>query len=162
MGDANVPATSKAEVTGSQPAEAEVPSEVESLTTKLAEAQARAERAEKAFNAAQRKGKTADELQLQLEKREEEFTRLQGELEKREKLFRQTLKPRLESLPEHTRKLVELAGKDGPEALIAALELAEKDARPAKHEPQGGALPNAGSSAEPDWNRRWDKVLKAK
>lgn len=162
MSEANVPAASKAEVPSEVPAKAEVPTDIQKLQDQLAESQARAEKAERAFSAAQRKGKTADELQAQLEKREEEFAQQAKELEKREKLFRQTLKPRLEALPEHTRKLVELAGKDGAESLIAALELAEKDARPAKHDPQGGALPSQNQGASPDWDSRWDKALKAR
>jgi len=106
----------------------------------------RAKDAEKKAAAFERKGKTAEELEAALAKREEEFKAsdetLRADIEKRDKLFKATLKPRLEALPEHTRKLVERAGKESPEALIEALELAEKDKTAEKPQPQGGLLPN--------------------
>lgn len=143
------PAADKSENTAPDANKAETTqdnSEVKAMREQIQALSKSLKDAEKKAAAFERKGKTAEELEAALAKREEEFKAsdevLRADLEKHSKLFKQTLKPRLEALPEHTRKLVERAGKDGPDALLEALELAEKDKQAAKPEPQGGSLPS--------------------
>lgn len=120
---------------------------------------------ERKLAAATRKGKSAEELEAALSEREEKLGEIQraadAALKQRDKLLQDVLRPRLEALPEQTRELVRRAGGGGPEALIEALELAEKAASRERKSPQGGLLPNAPQAqAMADYNRRWDKVLK--
>lgn len=128
------------------PAPAAVKAEGAPDNQELDQARAQVAALERKLAAATRKGKTAEELEAALAKREEEWADADKQraeaITKRDKLLEATLKPRLESLPEHTRKLVKLAGKEGPEALIEALELAEKDATKQVAPVQGGPLPS--------------------
>lgn len=121
-------------------------SDMKAMREQISALEKRAKDAEKKAAAFERKGKTAEELEAALAKREEEFKAsdetLRADLEKHSKLLKQTLKPRLEALPENTRKLVERAGKDGPDALLEALELAEKGNTAEKPQPQGERLPS--------------------
>lgn len=121
-------------------------SDMKAMREQISALEKRAKDAEKKAAAFERKGKTAEELEAALEKREGEFKAseetLRADLEKHSKLLKQTLKPRLEALPENTRKLVERAGKEGPDALLEALELAEKDKPGTKPDPQGERLPS--------------------
>lgn len=154
MSDAKVPPTDKGEVSPAPDAnqKSEVNpdnSELDALKSRLDAAEKAKAAAERKLQAADRKGKSADELQTQLERREEEWSEAQrsheGALKQRDKLFQQVLKPRLEALPEHARELVKRAGKDSPESLLEALELAEKAAGTGPKEvkePQGGPVPN--------------------
>lgn len=125
---------------------------MKSLREQNAALEKRAKDAEKKAAAFERKGKTAEELEAALEKREGEFKAseetLRADLDKHSKLFKQTLKPRLDALPENTRKLVERAGKEGPDALLEALELAEKDKPGQKPDPQGERLPSLKSNGK--------------
>lgn len=170
MGDTNVPATSKAEVPPvpgtAKPEVNQDSDDVESLKSRLDAAEKARAAAERKLEAAARKGKSAEELQAALEKREEEFAETakahDAAVKQRDKLFQAVLKPRLDALPEHARELVKRAGKESPEALLEALELAEKAGGTAKHPVQGGPVPSATQATDGDFNRRWDKVLKGK
>lgn len=164
MGDTPAPGADKKPEVSPAPAaapKAEVQSEdVETLKARLDAAEKARAVAERKLESAARKGKSADELQDALEKREEELGEAKREHEqavaKRDKLVTQLLKPRLEALPEQVRELVKRAGKESPEALVEALELAEKAHGRQVQPVQGGPVQNVKQESLEDKDGNFD------